>query len=126
MSLDNVQGTQHTPALEVLAADNLKIIGRSFPEDVSRFYNPIIDHVRNLACEKLTLDIFLDYFNTASSKKIMDVFRYADANNGINRIEINWRYEEGDDDSLEMAEIYEESLLKSNFKYIEVAETMLV
>jgi hypothetical protein len=71
------------------------------------------------------MDVNLEYFNTASSKKIMDLFKHLDANSNIKDILINWHYEEGDDDSVETAEIFEESLFRSKFRYLEIAETKL-
>ena len=44
------------------------------------------------------------------------------ANNKIEEILVNWYFEEGDEDSVETAEIYEESLLRTDFRYIELAE----
>ena len=45
-----------------------------------------------------------------------------DANNKICSIKVNWHFEEGDEDSVETAEIYEESLLRVAFRYLEYAE----
>ncbi|MBN1598426.1 MAG: DUF1987 domain-containing protein [Bacteroidales bacterium] len=98
------------------------IKGRSIPEDASEFYSPLIQFVDELQVESAVLDIDLEYFNTASSKKILDLLRHLDANNGIKNILVNWHFEEGDDDSVETAEIYEESLLRIDFRYHEYAE----
>ena len=52
----------------------------------------------------------------------MEILKYLDANNNIKQLNINWHYEEGDDDCVEIAQIYEESLLRVRFKYIEYDE----
>ena len=99
--------------------------GRSFPEDVCKFFDPLISFVSDLETESVVLDVNLEYFNTASSKKLMDLFKHLDANNHIQHILINWHYEEGDDDSIETASIFEESLLRSEFRYMEIEDTTL-
>jgi hypothetical protein len=123
MQLENITGTQNTPSVTVSGCGQFKMEGRSFPENVSKFFDPVIDYLANLECDNLQMDIFLEYFNTASSKKIMDMFMYADANNKIGKIQVTWRYEEGDEDSIDMAEIYEDSMRRAEFTYNEVAET---
>ena len=123
MELNNITGTKNTPSLKVLANDKIVIVGRSYPEDVSLFFNPVIDYIKQVKCDTFSMDIFLDYFNTASSKKLLEMFNGAEANRNINNVNIVWRYEVDDEDSLDMAETYEDQLEKCNFKYIEVAES---
>ena len=118
-----IEQTNHTPAVEFYADGKLKIEGRSLPEDVFKLFNPLIEYVCNLEAEKAIFDINLEYFNTASSKKLLELIKSLDANNKVGSVLINWHYEEGDDDSLEMAEIYEELLMRTDFRYHEFAET---
>lgn len=117
--------TSHTPMIEFYPDGKLKMEGRSFPEDVCKFFDPLIEFVSELESENVVLDVNLEYFNTASSKKLMDFFKHLDANNHIKQILINWHYEEGDDDSVETAEIFEESLFRSKFRYMEIEDTSL-
>jgi sulfatase maturation enzyme AslB (radical SAM superfamily) len=114
--------TPLTPRIEFYANGNLKMDGRSLPENVEMVYTPIINWIIGLKAEKVNFDINLEYFNSASSKKIMEILKHLDANNSIKQLNINWHYEEGDDDSVEIAQIYEESLLRVSFKYIEYEE----
>jgi hydroxymethylpyrimidine pyrophosphatase-like HAD family hydrolase len=102
----------------------LLLEGRSIPEDVNKLFNPLIDFVQNLKQSNVTFDINLEYFNTVSSKKILELLKYLDANNKIDTALINWHYEADDEDSIEMAEIYEECLLKSEFRYVEHSESI--
>ena len=117
-----LNSTPLTPKVEFLTNGNLKLEGRSLPENVERIYAPIINWIIELKAETVNFDINLEYFNSASSKKIMEILKYLDANNNIKQLNINWHYEEGDDDSVEIAQIYEESLLRVRFKYIEYDE----
>ena len=117
-----LKSTPLSPKVEFYSNGNLKMEGRSLPEDVEKIYAPIIKWIIDLKAETVNFDINLEYFNSASSKKIMEILKYLDANNNIKQLNINWHYEEGDDDSVEIAQIYEESLLRVHFKYIEYDE----
>lgn len=117
-----VEPTSYLPLVDFSPEGKLKLEGRSIPEDANKLFNPLIDFVDQLAVEQVSLDINLEYFNTASSKKILDMLRHLDANNKVNVIKVNWYFEEGDDDSIETAEIYEELLHRVDFRYIEYAE----
>ncbi len=64
----------------------------------------------------------LEYFNTSSSKCILDVFKKLEAiHKGKNEVIINWYYEEDDEDMLEAGEDYE-SIIRVPFKMIEIVE----
>ena len=123
MEILKIEATTHTPLIDFNQDGKLKIEGRSFPEDVTRFYSPLIEFVSELNVSNVTLDISLEYLNTASSRKMMDFFKHLDANSKIQNVLVNWYYEEGDEDSIEIAEIYEEALLRCQFRYHEYAET---
>jgi hypothetical protein len=101
---------------------NLKIEGRALPEDATSFFTPLIEFADRIEVSDVILDINLEYFNTSTSKKLLDLFRHIEANNKIKNILVNWYFEVGDDDSVETAEIYEECLLRSDFRYHEFAE----
>ena len=115
-------GTPYLPHIDFTLEGKLKLEGRSIPEDANKLYNPLIAFVGQLEVEQVSLDINLEYFNTASSKKLLELLRHLDANTKINLIQVNWYFEEGDDDSVETAEIYEELLHRTDFRYIEYAE----
>lgn len=121
-----IEATNHTPLVEFNPDGKLKMEGRSLPEDVNKLFNPLLDYVINLNVENAIFEINLEYFNTASSKKLLELMKTLDANNKIGNVHINWHYEEGDDDSLEMAEIYEELLMRTEFRYHEFAETQFI
>ncbi len=117
-----IEPTKNSPLVCFLPTGELEMKGRSLPENVCALFDPIISYAGNLICSNVTFDINLEYFNTASSKKLLELFKVIDANNKIDAVRINWHYEEGDDDSVEMAEIYEESLLRTDFRYKEYEE----
>jgi hypothetical protein len=117
-----IEPSTHSPLIDFNPDGTLLMEGRSIPENVSRLFDPLIDFAKFLEVEKCTFNLNLEYFNTATSKKLLELFKNLDANNKIGEILINWHFEEGDEDSVEMAEIYEESLRRSKFQYHEHAE----
>lgn len=126
MELVNIEGTPKTPTIS-LNSDNgtIEIKGRSIPENSIEFYKPIVDWLdeyANAPKEKTVVSIQLEYFNTSSSKCILDVFKKLEnLKKGKNDVVINWYYEEDDEDMLEAGEDYE-SIIKVPFKMIEIVD----
>jgi len=100
----------------------LLIEGRSLPENVNKFYLPLIDWVGKLNVEVVRMDINLEYLNSASSKKLLEILKVLDANNNIKEIIVNWHYEADDEDALESGQIFEELLRRAEFRYHEYSE----
>jgi AAA+ ATPase superfamily predicted ATPase len=113
----------YLPAYDFSPEGKLTLEGRSIPENASRFYDPLIEFVGQLESEYAILDINLDYFNTASSKKLLELLKELDKNLRLKRVQVNWHYEEGDESSFETAEIYQECLKRIDFRFLEYAET---
>ena len=126
--MDNIskEGTAKTPSVEFDAqSDKLEIKGRSIPENSIEFYKPLIDWIdeySKLPQESTEVVIQLEYFNTSSSKCILDVFKKLEAirANGSN-VGVNWHYEKDDEDMLEAGEDYQ-AIINIPFKMIEVEE----
>lgn len=120
----NIEGTPKTPTVK-FDKDNgvLEIKGRSIPENSIEFYKPLIDWIesygKNPKSETL-VNIKLEYFNTSSSKCILDVFKKLETVSGTN-MTINWYYEQDDEDMLEAGEDYQ-AIISIPFKMIEVEE----
>jgi hypothetical protein len=117
-----IKGTIDTPRVEFLNSGELLLEGKSCPVTVTRFYEPLFVWVTALRAEKVNLTINLEYINSASVKKILDLLKVLDANRNVREIVINWHYEEGDDDNLETGQIFEEMLLRARFFYHEYSE----
>ncbi len=121
------QGSQKTPTINFDSeSGKIEMKGRSIPENAIEFYKPLVawlDDYANTAQGLTEANIQLEYFNTSSSKCILDVFKKLE---NINQKEdseviINWFYEEDDEDMLEAGEDYQ-SILKIPFKMIEMEE----
>jgi hypothetical protein len=126
MELVNIEGTPKTPTISLNSeTGTIEIKGRSIPENSIEFYKPIVDWLDEYAKapkEKTVVSIQLEYFNTSSSKCILDVFKKLEnLKKGKNDVVINWYYEEDDEDMLEAGEDYE-SIIKVPFKMIEIVD----
>lgn len=117
-----IVSTKRTPEVSFNTDGRLMISGRSIPEDPSKFYDQLFEwvfHYCQSAPETTTIDISLEYFNSGSSKAILEILRaLVDVATNGKQISINWYYEEGDDDILERGEYYE-SILDIKFNFIE-------
>lgn len=117
-----IEATHSTPAVNFGEDGRMLIEGRSLPEDVNKFYKPLIEWIKSLSVETVKLDVNLEYFNSASAKKMLEMLKTLDVNIRIKSLIINWHYEEGDDDSLETGQVFEEFLSRAQFRYHEYAE----
>ncbi len=124
----NIEGTPKTPSVSFEAATGKLVIkGRSIPENSIEFYKPLVDWIDKYASEAkgvVEVNMQLEYFNTSSSKCILDVFKKLENlhNKSVAEVVINWYYEEDDEDMLEAGEDYQ-SILKLPFKMEEISTT---
>ena len=120
----SIEGTPKTPTIRFDGAKGIiEIKGRSIPENSIEFYKPLVDWLEAYAKEtqpQTQVNIQLEYFNTSSSKCILDVFKKLEAIHKANQgVTINWFYDEDDEDMLEAGQDYE-SIIRIPFKMIEV------
>ncbi|HBX50636.1 MAG: nuclear pore complex subunit [Bacteroidetes bacterium GWF2_33_38] len=121
-----IEGTPKTPTVNLNpTTGKVEIKGRSIPENSIEFYKPVVDWLESYSASptKLTeVNVQLEYFNTSSSKCILDVFKKLEAiHKSGNEVIINWYYEEDDEDMLEAGEDYQ-SIIRIPFKMIEIEE----
>jgi len=95
--------------------------GKSFPEDAKDFYKPVVDWLREYVenPNRETLVVFkLEYFNTASSKKIVDILNVLkEIHRQKKTILIHWFYKSDDEDMFETGETLSE-IVSIPFKMI--------
>ena len=126
METVTIEGTPKTPTINFdMQKGVLEIKGRSIPENSIEFYKPLVDWLEKYSSSpkpQTNVNIQLEYFNTSSSKCILDVFKKLEAihKNG-SEIIINWYYETDDEDMLEAGEDYQ-AIINVPFKMIEVEE----
>lgn len=121
-----IEGTPKTPNINFdHNKGSLLLKGRSIPENSIEFYKPLVDWLdaySNSPQAKTICDVQLEYFNTSSSKCLLDLFKKMEVmSKGGNEIIINWYYEEDDEDMLEAGEDYQ-SIINLPFKMIEIEE----
>jgi hypothetical protein len=106
----SIEGTFKTPSVKFDSNQGLlEITGRSNPENSSDFYKPLINWLLEYTQrprDKTIVNIQLEYFNTSSSKYILEIFKKLEAIYKSNHdVLINWYYEE-DESMLEAGEDY--------------------
>ncbi|MBI1837532.1 MAG: DUF1987 domain-containing protein [Flavobacteriia bacterium] len=120
------EGSAKTPSVSFNSVSGvLELKGRSIPENSVEFYKPLndwIDSYSSSPCTKTVVDIKLEYFNTSSSKCILDLFKKLESlKHKGTEVQVNWYYEEDDEDMEEAGEDYQ-AIIKLPFNMIEVQE----
>ncbi len=113
MEVIKIKGTDDTPNVTLDAESNiLEFSGRSLPEDVVTFYAPVIQWIEEYAKSpnpKTEVIFRLEYFNTASSKILLDILlKFEDILNNGHEVVVQWYFQEDDEDMEEAGEEYSE------------------
>ena len=121
-----IEGTAKSPTVIFSAEEGLlELKGRSIPEDSIDFYTPLIEtntHYSKQPQPKTIVNVHLEYFNTSSSKCILDIFKQLEQIVKLEKeIVINWYYEEDDEDMREVGIDYQ-TIIKVPFNMIEIEE----
>lgn len=121
-----LEATPKTPRVEFdSTSGKLELRGRSIPENSIEFYKTLNDWIDQYGAAPLNdtvLDIKLEYFNTSSSKCILDLLKKMERLNGESTsVHINWYFEE-DDEAMEDAGEDYQAIIKLPFTMIEVEE----
>ena len=122
-----IAGSPKTPSID-FNAETGKIVlkGRSIPENSIEFYKPLNDWLDNYSgapVGETIVDVRLEYFNTSSSKCILDFFKRLELlkSGGRTNVTVNWYFETDDEDMQEAGEDYE-AIVNLPFTIIEVDE----
>ena len=106
-----IEGTEDSPQITLdLNANILEISGRSLPEDVNTFYEPILSWIEEYSKNPLpstTFNFKLTYFNTASSKVILDILtEFEEMIEEGHKVLVRWYFPDEDEDMQEAGEEY--------------------
>lgn len=122
-----IEGSKQSPYVDFNAdTGKLELSGRSIPENSFEFYNPLLEWLMEYAQnpKPLTiLKVYLEYFNTSSSKYILEVLKKlkevlkADGA----EVKVEWCYDEDDEEMMETGEDYED-VTGLEFDYKEIEE----
>ncbi|TAE48998.1 MAG: DUF1987 domain-containing protein [Cytophagia bacterium] len=111
LEIKGESGVYFIPEVKLNASSGIcEISGESYLEDTDEFYNNLIQWLENYIKEvrkAITFNFKLTYFNTSSSRSILNILRvlkkYEDDSG---QVVVNWYYPEDDDSIAEEAEDY--------------------
>lgn len=116
--------TDRTPSVILLPAQGLfALAGCSIPENADRFYTPLhtlLDDYGAAPAATTTVRVALSYFNSSSSKYLLDLFRHLEDLHaaGTTRVTLEWHFNRGDLDMQEAGQDYR-SLLEFPVRLVE-------
>ena len=119
----DIEATSSTPQVNFNQSGTLMMKGRSLILNVNEFYDPLIEWISKLNAPVVRFTIDFDYFNSASSKQILEMLKLLDSNNNVKDFDVFWHFEKDDEDILEIGQIFEERLRKARFYFKEYAES---
>ncbi len=108
-----IEGTKYTPEIILDCTSNhFSISGNSRPENADAFYKEIFNWFEKngeeiMKLDSIILNIDLEYFNSSSSKQILNILyklEYLNPNNTI----IKWNYDDEDEEILDAGKEFEE------------------
>jgi len=118
---------QDTPGV-IFDIENNKFLltGRSFPADAEKFYQQLIkwldDYKNAVPKEPISVEVKMEYFNTASAKFLLDLFfKFEDIKETGAEVSIKWYSLEEDEDMQEAGEEFDE-IVELDFEFIEYEE----
>jgi hypothetical protein len=111
MEVIKILGTEDTPAIMLDSNNELfEIAGRSLPEDVASFYDPVLNWLTEYSEKPNAKTVFnfkLTYFNTASSKILLDILmKLEEIHIAGHEVLVKWYSPEDDEDMQEAGEEY--------------------
>ncbi len=110
-----VKADKASPEVEFnFETGELLLAGSSYPENALEFFDPVIDWVENYlknSEKKVVFNFKLVYFNTSSSKALLDIMDILNDSflNG-REIQIKWYYKSGNESIFESGEEFAEDM----------------
>lgn len=100
--------TERSP-LVTFDGGELVIKGRSFMDNAADFYRNLVAHIANLGADGFAVSVCLDYFNTSSSKCLLELFRaFEKMNKEGKNYSVKWYFDENCPDIEEAGEDYKD------------------
>ncbi len=103
----------------------LSLVGESYPDNAGAFYGPLKLWIEEFLAgqgasdPEVILDLAINYFNSSSSKALMDIFDLCDAAaaRGV-PVLLNWRHHPDNDMAREYGADFEEDLQHLTFRLL--------
>lgn len=116
------QERDDTPKVVLDAEKNEFLIeGKSLPEDTGAFYKPVLNWLNQYAqnpAEKTEFNFRLIYFNTATSKSIVDLLIILEnIHKSGNNVVVKWHYPDDDEDIQDSGEEFA-NIIEIPFEHI--------
>jgi SiaC family regulatory phosphoprotein len=110
-----IQPTKISPLVKYYEGENmLEINGESYPENAVEFFRPVLDWLEEHLSENegmFTLNLKLTYFNTSSSKCLLDLIDRLEDRHGVKPdVQVKWFHQQEDEDMMESGEEFAEGL----------------
>jgi SiaC family regulatory phosphoprotein len=107
--------TKITPQVKYYETENLlEINGESYPENAAEFFRPIQDWLEDHLSQNeglFTLNLKLTYFNTSSSKCLLDLIARLEDRHGVKPdVQVKWFHQKEDEDMMESGQEFAEGL----------------
>ena len=113
--MDNIfiEGTDRTPEIDFnFKNGHLKISGRSIPENPTVFFKMIEEYICKYIQDpqpKTIFSVVLEYFNTSTSKCLVDIFKKLESlHSSENQVLVEWYYEQDDEEIMDSGEDYQD------------------
>lgn len=115
------EGSHSTPKVVFDHSKGLiEIRGKSIPENAIKFFHPLIEWLKEYAhnpCDITRVVLQIDYFNTSSSKCILQILKILERISAKYEVVVDWIYR--DEDMYEIGEDYQ-LLIKLPFNMLEL------
>jgi hypothetical protein len=126
MEVLHTEATEDTPEIILNKEKELfEISGRSLPEDVNTYYEPVLEWIEEYSKNPNPRTIFkfrFLYFNTASSKIILDILTiFEEMIEEKHNVLVRWYYPEKDEDMQDAGEEYAE-MVEVPFEFIAIKQ----
>ncbi|MBF0426564.1 MAG: DUF1987 domain-containing protein [Magnetococcales bacterium] len=121
MEAIRLEPTKRTPGIDFdFAANSFFIHGESYPEDVNKFFGPLIEkleaHLRGLKGARVGFRFDLVYFNSTTAKILMGLFELLEETaKAGNQVTVTWEYAADDSNMEELGEEFAEDLEHAQF-----------
>jgi SiaC family regulatory phosphoprotein len=120
-----IEETKSSPSISLNAQTRVfEISGESYPENAAKFYAPVIEWLdiffQGQSQKPVIVNITLHYFNSSSSKVLMDIFDLLDnAHAKGTPVTVNWRYHEENDTAIECGEEFKDDIEHLKFHMVQ-------
>lgn len=110
--------TEKSPLI-TLDGDVLTISGRSYMSNAVDYYRSILYKIADLNQERLSVIVAMEYFNTSSSKCLLEIFKTVarKAESGM-KVTVLWKYTAENPEMLETGEDYRDLITSIPFDIV--------